>query len=82
MLRGEFEGWDARIGSVLKPFYAARFLNKFGITLPIPAESLYIGTMYHWYDMSKAHRELGFEPRPAISAIKKSIDWAIANGIL
>jgi dihydroflavonol-4-reductase len=64
------------------PYYMARLLNTFGLRLPLPAESLYISTMYHWYDMSKAQSELGFVPGLAMPAIKKSLDWCFKNGIL
>jgi dihydroflavonol-4-reductase len=65
------------------PLHAQHFINKFSLGyLPLPAESLYIGTMYHWYDMSKAQRDLGYQPKSAASAIKKSIQWCFENGIL
>ncbi len=33
--------------------------------------------LFHWYDHSKARKELGFNPRAAELAIKNSVDWIL-----
>jgi dihydroflavonol-4-reductase len=53
-----------------------------GIKLKISSDSLYIATMFHWYDTSKAHKELGITPSPAAKAVEKSIAWCFENGYL
>jgi dihydroflavonol-4-reductase len=49
---------------------------------PLAKESTVSATMYHWYDCSKATRELGFRPRPAREAVRDSVKWMIENGYL
>ena len=51
------------------------FLEKRGKRVPINLENARIATMYHWFDSSKAQRELGFRPRPAEESIARSVQW-------
>lgn len=46
------------------------------------SDSYLISTLYHFYDSGKARKELGFNPRPAMSAIEESVAWSRANGFL
>lgn len=57
-------------------------LEKFGKKGPLNGETAWTATLFHWFDHSKATRELGFQPRPAMTALKESVDWMRENGIL
>ncbi len=57
-------------------------LKVFGLKGPITKEVAWTSTLYHWFDNSKARRELGFNPKPAIEAIHKSVQWMKENGLL
>lgn len=58
------------------------FLAKFGIKGGISRENAWTSTMYHWFDNSKARRELGFSPKPARFAIQQSVQWMKNHGLL
>lgn len=53
-----------------------------GLSSSISSENAYTSTMYHWFDSSKAKKELGFNPRPAKEAIHSSVQWMKDNGIV
>jgi dihydroflavonol-4-reductase len=57
-------------------------LKLVGRFLPSSREGAVSATLFHWYDHSKATKELGFQPRPAREAIQSSIDWMEENGFL
>lgn len=57
-------------------------LEKIGRKGPLNSETAWTSTLYHWFDHSKAKRDLGFNPRPAQTALKESVDWMKENGIL
>lgn len=61
------------IGDVLRPL---------GVKGPITRENAWTSTMFHWFDNSKARRELGFNPKPAREAIHKSVMWMKEHGLL
>lgn len=63
-------------------FKSTQALSKFGVHVPLQMDSAYISTLYHWYDLSKAKRELDLKTRPSLDAIKESVQWAEANGYL
>jgi dihydroflavonol-4-reductase len=46
------------------------------------SDSYLISTLYHFYDSTKARKELGFSARPAMTAIEESVAWSRANGFL
>ncbi len=49
----------------------------------LSSENAYTATMYHWFDNSKAKRELGFAPKKsAQQAIDDSVSWMKQNGYL
>lgn len=68
-----------RIGlslNVLRAFgYLGDHLNQFGIKSPISLENAWTSSLYHWFDSTKARRELGFNPRPGQHALEKSVAW-------
>ena len=62
--------------------YITDALRPLGIKGPVSRENAWTSTMFHWFDNSKARRELGFNPRPAREAIKKSVGWMREHGLL
>jgi dihydroflavonol-4-reductase len=71
------------------PNLAVRALGKFGDIMealgkkgPINTENAWTSTLFHWFDHSKATRELGFKPRPASEALRESVEWMQQNGLL
>lgn len=57
-------------------------LHRIGRRGPLPSERAIVAMMYHWYDSSKAKRELGFSNKPAIEAIASSVQWMKMNNLL
>lgn len=57
-------------------------MEKMGLKGPLSRENAYTATMYHWFDSSKAQRELNFKPRPAREAIHNSVQWMKDQGLL
>lgn len=51
----------------------------FGKGFPVSSENAKISTYYHWFDSTKAQKELGLTPLPATTYIKESVDWVIEN---
>ncbi len=49
---------------------------------PLTSENAYTSLMYHWFDSTKAQRELKFKPRPSIEAIRASVSWMKQQGML
>jgi len=50
-------------------------LEKIGKKGPINTENAWTSTLYHWFDNSKAKRELQLNPKPAKFAIHNSVQW-------
>lgn len=50
--------------------------------LGISQENAYTASMYHWFDSSKAKKELDFSPSPSFKAIESSVRWMKDNGLL
>ncbi len=57
-------------------------MSSLGFKSPISRENAWTSTMFHWFDSSKAQRELDFKPRPAQIAISQSVKWIKENGLL
>ncbi|MBX3020684.1 MAG: NAD-dependent epimerase/dehydratase family protein [Bdellovibrionales bacterium] len=75
--------------SIYLPAFALHALGKVGDVLeafgrkgPLNSENAWTAVLYHWFDHSKAERELGFRPRPADMALKESVDWMRQEGLL
>lgn len=49
---------------------------------PVSSESARASILYHWFDCSKAQRELGYRPQPSRNAIQDSVHWMKANGVI
>lgn len=58
------------------------YLEKHGRKGIIDAERVWSSILFHWFDNSKARKELGLNPRPAREAICDSIRWAKENNQL
>jgi dihydroflavonol-4-reductase len=57
-------------------------LEVIGKKGPLNSENAWTSTLYHWFDNSKAKRELGLNPKPASYAIHQSVSWMKENGLL
>lgn len=53
-----------------------------GVDIGLSKVNAHTATMFHWFDSTKAQRELGFKPTPAKEAIKNSVTWMKDNGYL
>lgn len=58
------------------------FLESIGQKGPINSENAWTSTLFHWFDASKAKRELGLKPVPAREAIANSVAWIKERGLL
>ena len=56
-------------------------LEKFGKKGPLNSETAWTSTLYHWFDNSKAQRELGLRFKPASYALEQSVRWMKDNGL-
>lgn len=63
-------------------YYLGRSMASAGLPVRFSFESALIGSLYHWYDNSKAKAELGFNPRPAQQSIARSVAWSKQHGLL
>jgi dihydroflavonol-4-reductase len=57
-------------------------MESIGMKGSLSTENAWTATMYHWFDNSKAKKELAFNPRPAREAIRNSVKWMRDNGLL
>lgn len=57
-------------------------LEKIGFPPTFSQENAWTATMFHWFDSSKAQRELDFKPRPAREAIHNSVEWIREQGLI
>ena len=60
----------------------ATILEFFGIKSELCKENIFAATSFHWYDNSKAKRDLSFKPKPYKEALKSSVEWMKANRYL
>lgn len=58
------------------------FMESVGLKGSLSRENAYTATMYHYFDSSKAQKELNFRPRPAREAIHNSVQWMKDHGLL
>src|SRR5690606_28533045 len=49
--------------------------ERLGKSSSLSYENARVSTLYHWFDNSKARRELGLIPRNAKEAISESVQW-------
>lgn len=57
-------------------------LEKIGKKGPVNSETAWTSVLYHWFDNTKAKKELGLNPKPAIEGIKNSVQWMIDHGVV
>ena len=57
-------------------------LEKIGKKGPLNTENAWTSVLYHWFDSSKAQKELGLKLRPASYAIEQSVRWMMDHGYL
>lgn len=62
--------------------YAGDAFEHFNARTSFNSEAALAATMFHWFDASKARRELGIKPRPAHQAIAASVAWIREAGLL
>lgn len=64
------------------PTWLIRLMGRISEKGPVNSETAWTSTMYHWFDSSKARKELGLNPRPADEAIRDSVHWMKEQGLL
>lgn len=57
-------------------------LEAMGRKGPLNTENAWTSVLYHWFDASKAQRELGLKPKSADYALENSIRWIRDHGLL
>jgi dihydroflavonol-4-reductase len=62
--------------------FTGDLMTALGLKAPFSQENAWTSTLYHWFDSSKAQRELDFKPRAAEIAISQSVKWIKENGLL
>lgn len=62
-----------KVGDIMESF------NKKGL---LNSENAWTSTLYHWFDNSKAIKELGLTPMSAEDAIKSSVRWMKDNKLI
>ena len=75
--------------SIFLPNWLAHSIGKFGDLLektgrkgPLNGENSWTATLYHWFDSSKAQKELGLKTEAAEVSIGRSIEWCKKNGLI
>lgn len=54
-------------------------LERAGLPLPAAGDEVAAATLWYTYDISKARRELGYEPRPYEETLRDTVDWQLAR---
>ena len=57
-------------------------LKSLGKETSLSSETAVTSSLYHWFDSSRAIKELNFKPTPSRVAIKESISWMKQNNLL
>lgn len=55
-------------------------MDKLGFKGSLSKENAWTATLYHWFDSTKAQKELDFKPQPAKVAIQNSVNWMKETG--
>jgi dihydroflavonol-4-reductase len=74
--------WPLPKPAILTIGYIGDLLEKINIRGPLNSENAWAAVLFHWFDNSKAKRELNLNPRPAAIAIQESVHWMRDNGVL
>lgn len=62
--------------------FTGDLMTQMGMKSSLSQENAWTATLYHWFDSSKAQRELGFVPGSAKVAIQNSVQWMKDQGLL
>lgn len=62
--------------------YLGDFMERLGKKGALNSENAWTSVLYHWFDASKAQRELGLKLKPASYSIGQSVRWMKDNGLL
>lgn len=62
--------------------YALGFVGDRIQSIGLSSVNAQTAIMYHWFDSTKAQKELGFKPTSADAAIEKSVRWMRDHGYL
>lgn len=57
-------------------------MTAFGAKTSLSSETAWTSSLFHWFDSSKAQRELDFVPGDSKLAIQNSVRWMKENGLL
>lgn len=57
-------------------------LTHFGVKSSLSRENAWTASLFHWFDSSKARKELDFKPKPAEIAIGESVQWMKEHGLI
>lgn len=57
-------------------------MEKFDMKAPLNSERAWTSVLYHWFDSTKAQRELGLKVTPADISIGQSVEWIKQNGLI
>lgn len=60
----------------------AKIIDKLNLNSQLNGETLFSTSTFHWYENTKARKELGFHPRSYKEAIRSSVDWMIESKFL
>jgi dihydroflavonol-4-reductase len=74
--------WPLPKSAILTIGYIGDMLEKINIRGPLNSENAWASVLFHWFDNSKARKELDLNPRPAAEAIQESVNWMRENGVL
>lgn len=61
---------------------SADFLNRLGFNISFSVENAWTASLFHWFDNSKAKRELGFRVGSTEDAIRASVGWMKTQGLI
>lgn len=57
-------------------------MTALGKETSLSSETAVTSVLYHWFDSSRAQKELGFKPTPSREAISESVQWMKEKGLL
>jgi dihydroflavonol-4-reductase len=60
----------------------AKVHDFLGLKTELCQENCFAATAFHWYDNSKAKKELEFQPGPWKEAVLRSVQWMKDNGLV
>ena len=65
---------------VVKTFgFFGDILSFFGASFFLTSEKVLMGSLYHWFDSTKAQKELGFQTKSTQETLSQSVKWLKKN---